>query len=415
MGLPSAPEAPGPPQSQFLGLQSSWIPLRKVHKDSRLRFLTPAEMLNPTVWDVQFLNSVMMRASEPRLFITHPDAYLQDFQSYETGWTWQRVRELTRVYTENESSQQVPEADALEDCWAWTDTLDELPGTQTSMSMRNERSRLRASTGSPAVQNMTSWRSSSPVVGVSSAGQSLIRRNRRPSYIRTTSVPLEGVGGHPSPMTTARRRVMSGGHSRRASPSVRGGPQFAVSKRRRARSPSYARFTPRFTTSPSPMPMSHERHYVRGTTPFAYATPHSNAPLQEARTIRAGSAAPVPAEYMADMAYDELYEIEIYESDSEMSFGEDEDDDEEDEEDNIASANLSALVPHAQPQRRTHLPEDEPWPGIEDQEQQMSDGENVDPAEDRRSVASSQPSEYPSTNRAWPEDTAAGFRIHEDA
>lgn len=161
--------------------------------------------------------------------------------------------------------------------------------------------------------------------------------------------------------------------------------------------------------------MSHERQYVRGTTPFAYATPHSNAPLQEARTIRAGSAAPIPAEYMADMAYDELYEIEIYESDSEMSFGEDEDDDEEDEEDNIASANLSALVPHAQPQRRTNLPEDEPWPGIEDQEQQMSDGENVDPSDDRRSVASSQPSEYPSTNRAWPEDTAAGFRIHEDA
>jgi hypothetical protein len=102
----------------------------------------------------------------------------------------------------------------------------------------------------------------------------------------------------------------------------------------------------------------------------------------------------------------------------------------------------------------TTLPEDEPWPGIEDH---MSDGENVDPlssdeeegdveignvlvggGHDGASDASSQPSEYPSTQRAWhvtdegagPSEAAAGqeprrsgegevdsgigFHIHED-
>jgi hypothetical protein len=84
------------------------------------------------------------------------------------------------------------------------------------------------------------------------------------------------------------------------------------------------------------------------------------------------------------------------------------------------------------------LPEDEPWPGIEDH---MSDGENVDPTSEEvdiddgvgvdeiASEASSQPSEYPSTQRAWREagdvsnnhpqqeaepDNGMGFKIHED-
>ena len=60
------------------------------------------------------------------------------------------------------------------------------------------------------------------------------------------------------------------------------------------------------------------------------------------------------------------------------------------------------------------LPEDEPWPGIEDQEN-LSDGENIAPRySDGQSDSSSQPSEYPSTQRVWPADDDEGFRIHED-
>lgn len=418
MQMPTLPEIPDPRFSQFLGLQSPWVPLRKVHKDSRLRFLTPAEMLNPTLWDVQFLNSVMMRSSEPRLFITHPDAYLQDLEAYEDGWSWQRVRELTRVYPATDS-QEVPEGDAKEDHWSWNELYDEPPDVHTSMSLRNERQ--RGSTSSLSQQRLpsASFRSSSPVVVA--PGQALMvrdRRGSRPPHIRTASVP-SGAPGHPSP-ALSRRRVVSHGQSRRSSPSVRGTSQFAITKpQRRTRSPSYARYTPRWTASPSPMPMGlTDRQYVRGTTPFAYATPHSNAPIQDARAVRAGSAAPIPAEYMSDIAHDldELYEIEIYESESDGSSQDDED-----------YRDRAELVTHpqllqgrdSQQQQHRQLPEDEPWPGIEDQEAQPSDGENIDPRDidvDRRSEASSQPSGYPSTQSAWPDDQCAqvGFQIHED-
>lgn len=153
-----------------------------------------------------------------------------------------------------------------------------------------------------------------------------------------------------------------------------------------------------------------DRQHVRGTTPFAYATPHSNAPLQEVRPVRAGSAAPIPPEYMADMDHDldELFEIEIYESESDESF-----DDGDSDEVGVTHGQAGAMHHDSQ---EWPLPEDEPWPGIEDQEH-MSDGENIDPnkeeEEDRRSDASSQPSEYPSTQRPWPEEQG-GFQIHED-
>lgn len=48
--------------AHFLGLQQNWVPLRKIHKDSRLRFLSPAEMVTPSLWNVPFLNSVMYEA-----------------------------------------------------------------------------------------------------------------------------------------------------------------------------------------------------------------------------------------------------------------------------------------------------------------------------------------------------------------
>jgi len=92
--------------------------------------------------------------------------------------------------------------------------------------------------------------------------------------------------------------------------------------------------------------------------------------------------------------------------------------DDDDEDDDQSVANL-VMVPQLDSQGH-QLPEDEPWPGIEDQ---MSDGENVDPRladhmqEDEEGTdASSQPSEYPST-QMWNHHGSgdgAGFHIHED-
>ncbi|KAJ6440311.1 DUF1212 domain membrane protein [Purpureocillium lavendulum] len=400
---------------RLLGLQQNWVPLRKIHKDSRLRFLSPAEMVTPGLWDVQFLNSVMMRSSEPRLFITHPSAYLQDIQAYETGWTWQRVRELTRVYPDISESLEVPEADAMEDYWSWSEQLDEAPSAHTSMSMRQERTRASMS---PLVVHGRSWRRSmSPAVErIQSPMATVIRRDSLPPHIRTTSLPVAAQAR--SSATVDKRRVASYGQSRRSTPSIRASSQVGVIKRRRTRSPSQHRFTPRWTASPSPMPPGlSDRQVPRGTTPFAYATPYSNAPLQELRPVRSSSLARTATEYFPDYE-NPLSHIDIYESGSDESYVDGGEEEEEEEEESVTSEDI---VTHVQPLRDSQqwqMPEDEPWPGIEDQARdRMSDGENIDPVErpdDERSEASSQPSEYPSTNHAWPEGDGAGFDIHED-
>ena len=397
---------------KYLGLKSSWVPLRKVHKDSRLRFLSPEDMVTPSTWDVNFLSSVMMRSSEPRLFITHPDAYLQNYQSYEAGWTWQKIREIDRVYPDITESQEVPEADALEEYWTWNEQLDEPPMAHTSMSMRQELPRVFMS---PSVRHLApgqSWRSASPAIVRGQSPSQHGRRASRPPHIRTTSMPMSAAPL--SATSSARRRVASHGQLRRASPMTT---QFAVNKRRSTRSPSRARFTPRWTTSPSPMPMGASDR-PRGTTPFAYATPYSNAPLQEVPHIRGSSVARTAIDGMDDIqGTDELYHVEIYESGSDGRY-------EDDEDESYTSGSVIQVGPQQPPTGR-QLPEDEPWPGIEDEahnnDDHMSDGENVDPHHDQGSDVSSQPSEYPSTQmpppvpNEWHRRDQPGFQIHEDA
>ena len=405
MQLYSRAQAPDGRASNFLGLQSTWIPLRKIHKDSRLRFLSPAEMMTPATWDVQFLSSVMMRSSEPRLFVPHPDAYLQDFQAYETGWTWQRLKEAQTAQVGGDGLPTVVEAEN-EESWLWNEMLDEPLRAQTAMAAPPDRRTVSSSPSLPYVSAIQTFRSSSPVANRAQSPMLKGRRGSRPPHIRTSSMPI-AVPMQNSPLS-ARRRVASYGQTRRSSPAIRTSSQSAIMKRRRTRSPSHARFTPRWTASPSPMPMGiTDRQAVRGTTPFAYATPYSNAPLQEVRTVRGGSVAHNVAPYASDDE-DPEDDIEIFESDS--------DDDLYNDDESVGSIEI---VANAQPNpdfssQAWYLPEDEPWPGIEDQDR-LSDGENIDPREsDHNSNASSQPSEYPSTQSAWPGEDNAGFQIHED-
>ncbi|KAF4443121.1 hypothetical protein F53441_11554 [Fusarium austroafricanum] len=398
MNIFSRPQTTDPRSSTFLGLQSTWVPLRKIHKDSRLRFLSPAEMMTPAVWDVQFLSQVMMRASEPRLFVTHPDAYLQDFQAYEMGWTWQMLREMSPIVFD--ASTSLDESRAFDECWSWVEQLDEPPSAEGSMSVRNEKARTSSSPSQTFYPALQSIKSTSPSM-TRAQSPLLSRRGSRPPHIRTSSMPMS-VPIQASP-ALSRRRVASYGQSRRSSPALHANSQSAIMKRRRTRSPSH-RFTPRWTASPSPMPFGiHDRQPVRGTTPFAYATPYSNAPLQE-RPIRAGSTA--PAAVQDEFGDDSDFNIEIYESESEdMADAE--------------SVNDMEIVTHdqavvGQGSQGWQLPEDEPWPGIEDQND-ASEDENIDPHQtDPGSNASSQPSEYPSTQNAWPDNNTAEFHIHED-
>lgn len=127
----------------------------------------------------------------------------------------------------------------------------------------------------------------------------------------------------------------------------------------------------------------------------------------------------------ADDDEDDDIDIPIYESSgSDQSFV-DENGDENDGDDDksiIASAQPAAR-PH--PALRSSSPtwqmRDVPWPSIQDHgDTHHSDGENVDPNVmdvEHETDNSSQPSEYPSTQKAWPgqpEDASSEFSIHQD-
>ncbi|KAM0741240.1 hypothetical protein ACQRIT_004097 [Beauveria bassiana] len=448
--LPRRQDTADPRYERFIGLQSSWLPLRKIHRDSRLRFLSPAEMVTPALWDVQFLGSVMMRSSEPRLFITHPDAYLQDYVAYEAGWTWQRVRELTRVYPDFDDSQQVPEADALEEHWTWNETMDEPPNVNTSMSLRQSRPPATISPSHARFPLIERWRSQSPAVirehSPLANHNNRSRSSSRPPHVHSGSVSVSAAR-HPS--AEIQRRVST--NSRRASPATRvsvvgGG---IMKNGRGTRSPSRPLHTPRWTHSPSPMPWggggAQDRQPARGMTPFAYATPYSNAPApqpqengyrarsgsvvrfevhQQYYRHRSSSSRPAPVPMLID--HDEEGDIRIYNNESDNDY-------EEDEAEEEGDADSIDMVTDAQP-RHDHplrllpgsgwpgMPEDEPWPGIEDEVPRSGDAENIDPdggdgdgGLGAQSDHSSQPSEYPSTQLIkQDEDEEEDFLIHED-
>ncbi|KAI1389564.1 uncharacterized protein F4822DRAFT_205109 [Hypoxylon trugodes] len=421
--------------AKFLGLQSPWVPLRKVHRDSRLRFLSPSEMVTPVTWDVSFLrSSVVMKATGvQRLFITHPEAYLQDQDAYDNGWNWQRLRELSRVYADSQSSQEVPEADAMEDCWGWNDKLDEhaaSTNTSQSLSLRQAAQRnWRATSMSPAQNLLISATAISPSLGthrsVSRAKSPAILRERKPSrppHLRTASMPPTAVSV-PSP-AKAKRRQTSYVHQyeRRPSPQViRVVPTIGhiagLAKRRSTRSPSVRqRITPRWSTaSPTPVP---EIYVGRPLTPF-YATPYSNAPYVEARNSRS-----IPNIDEGDDVGESGSGTEPNEEEGEYM---DEDQDEYSENNDNDSPMIDFTHQDSQESWQDgqlhSRPEDEPWLGIEDAENRdpnhiisihvdddaMSDADDLGNESQRSSV----PSEYPSTQRAWI-DAEEAIRVYED-
>jgi hypothetical protein len=331
---------PDSPLSEYLGLRQAWVPLRKLHKDSRLRFLSPAEMATPALWDFTFLvSSVVMKATGlQRLYITQPEAYLQDhplgYHALESGWNWQKLRELSRVYPDSQSSAgDVPEADAMEECWAWDERLDGEPSVNTSiMSLcQSHQQRVsRRSSTEPSAQFFTGVQS--PILtsnpGFSRAQSPLIQRDRKgswPPHIRAGSLPpvaptllspaqsRRRVSSHTASATPYERR--SSPFIPRPSPRLNSHPNMAantsaamIPKRRfGTRSPSLApRNTPRWSRtsmsrSPSLAPGGPYGYHdeapnrERRTTPFYYATPHSDAhPDQPYGYLRAGSRGPTP-------------------------------------------------------------------------------------------------------------------------
>ncbi|KAH5560600.1 hypothetical protein HBI25_108520 [Parastagonospora nodorum] len=302
----------------YPGLQASFIPLRKVHKDSKLRFLSPAEMATSALWSAQFLGSgVMMRVSggRKRLYVTQREAYIQHSDDLGSTWTWQELRQLPRYQPEQDSQMEgneeqcqtkVPEADAKETCWQYVEAYDAPPASVHSsfdsshsmqLSMRPaDRQWRRSMTPSSILKNKLPQ----PISPLSEF-------HTRPTHFRqrTTSASV----AEPLVTGSSKRRFNSSPTKQSSAPQPTSRtPSVSVArlKRRRTANPSYQdgndlgeaqitmwNPTPRRSREPpSPFyssqpalartssdvtsrPSQRSVAIVGKSTPFAYATPHS--------------------------------------------------------------------------------------------------------------------------------------------
>lgn len=389
--------------SNYLGLRSSWVPLRKVHKDSNLRFLNASEMVTPALWTAQFLSaSVAMRATGiRRLYITQSDSYIQQIGT-SVNWTWQKLRRLGRVYPDS-GYDHTPEADAHEPCWEFDARLDPPPSVHSSIE--SHLSLTIRPVSHTKVEPVSTSDSSSPRSRNASIPPTSLptRHSHRPSpfrerppfrhiHARTVSMPsLIPASSQP------KRRIASFDHEPQSSPL-----RPRTLKRVRTRSPSRPRDTPRWSIGP-PSPYTYAEEFAdikRGTTPFAYATPYSNAPYIERH---------INGDFDDDDGDDEKGSTTDAFSGGEGNALSDYDYD----------SNFDASEAQRQP------PEDE-WEGVQDQSElleresrpadRLFDGSQHPDEEGSEAESSSCPSEYPSHQPAGQVsgDTKAGFRIHVD-
>lgn len=392
---------------RFYGLEASWIPLRKLHKDSRLRFLDPSEMVTPALWTTSFLSSsVVMRATGvKRLYVTQRESYLQRTEAASTDWTWQKLRVLPRVFPDADSSTEVREANAQESCWEWDGRLDPPESAHSSfvsqhspLSIRRAPSQhSRSSRSEHSFSSVVSpVLSTTPTSVIHTRNMSPVMERTRPLHSRTTSMPsIVPLKISPPP---GKRRIASFDHELHGAGSLQSSPVrpiagLGMKRRRISRSPSRPRDTPRWSVGPpSPYCFEETVEQKREPTPFAYATPHSNAPYRDFRPHS-----------VAGMALDDHEEHGSITDD----FGPDGEDHDVDE-----------LESEADQERQ---PEDDVWEGVGDE---MGDEESdqerkalsVDKeSDDGMSDLSSQPSEYPSTQpSAFYKANKGSFQIHVD-
>ncbi|OQO11376.1 hypothetical protein B0A48_05632 [Cryoendolithus antarcticus] len=267
---------------KYLGLQEPYIPLRKVRKSARLRFLTPAEMVTPATWTAEFLDSsVFMKVDggQRRLYITTPEAYLQ---SGDDTQNWRALQSLPSVDIDSfGQSSQKHEGHAIEACWSYNDKLDRPPSLQSSFaSNASHESQWSLKSQASAEQHQREEMQEPAFIPLT-----------RPVRHRTVSLPDPTSAIDQQNAGAAQRRVASfdlassSGHNQSSSDLA----SPATKRRRISISPEAERrgvnFTPRWSREP-PSPFRSESNagasrsgsgIARGTTPFAYATPHSNS------------------------------------------------------------------------------------------------------------------------------------------
>ena len=297
-------------------LKASFIPLRKVMKESKLRFLTPSEMSSSALWSAQFLAAgVVMRVSggKRRLYVTQREAYVQRSDEIGSSWTWQELRQLPRYQPGQDSQmegndeycQPVPEADAKEACWQYVATYDAPPvSVQSSfsshqsveLSMRPaDRQWRRSITPSSILKNRQQQplsplslfhqqrpRSLSRTASTSvleAPGSAKRRLNSSPTK-HASSQPLHSRAPSVSVARLKRRRVTDSSSPRGEVAAPEMGPVTIWNPTpRRSREPPSPHFThpalPRSNSDVTSRPS--QRSVTRTSNPaaFAYATPAS--------------------------------------------------------------------------------------------------------------------------------------------
>jgi len=308
----------------YPGLQAPYIPLRKVLKETRLRFLTPAEMSSSALWSAQFLAAgVMMRVSggKKRLYVTVREAYTQQVDRNEfviMEQSWPELRQLPRYQPDQDAKMDgndeqcqahVPEADAKEACWQFVEAYDAPPASIHSsfgsvqslqLSMRPADRQWRRSITPNSILKKRQLRPISPVSE---------HQPRRPSYYRDRTVSTSVVETFPP--SSSKRRFNSSPIKQSFAPQhVSRTPSLSMVrlKRRRVENSSSPQpdqdaaakvqipiwnATPRRSREPPSPFFSSQPALQRSTsdvtsrpsqrsvavtgksTPFAYATPHS--------------------------------------------------------------------------------------------------------------------------------------------
>ncbi|KAF1833215.1 hypothetical protein BDW02DRAFT_394021 [Decorospora gaudefroyi] len=313
-----------PMVTAFPGLRAPFIPLRKVLKDSRLRFLTPAEMSSSAIWSAQFLAAgIMMRVSggKKRLYVTVREAYTQqvdrnEFMAMEQSWP--ELRQLPRYQLGQDSQMegndeqcqpQVPEADAKEACWRFVEEYDAPPASAHSsfgsnrpvaLSMRPAGRQWRRSITPSSIlkikqaqpisplsenhlQRPTYYRNrtvSTSIVDTLPPGSSKRRFNSSP--VKQSSAPQPDLRVSSLSIARLKRRRVTNSSSPRPeldAPAEARAPLWNATPRRSREPPSPFHSSqpalPRSNSDVTNRPSQRSIAVVGKLTPFAYATPHS--------------------------------------------------------------------------------------------------------------------------------------------
>lgn len=265
-------------RNEYQALRELFIPLRKVRKSSRLRFLSPAEMVTSASWTAGFLDaSVFMKVNEGqrRLYLTTPAAYLQ---ADDARWTWQTIRKLPIFDATGEEKAAQMNNVAIEACWTYNEQLDQPMSLHSSFASNESQWSIKSQLADHDAEEV--YRR--PISPLSDA--------RRPHY-RTVSLPSSSSAAEQAKEALNKRRVASfEGSATLPNHAYEVGAEFVAKRRRISVSPEAERrgvnFTPRWSREP-PSPFTSEAaaegrsqgtsSRKRGTTPFAYATPHSNS------------------------------------------------------------------------------------------------------------------------------------------